>query len=857
MKNKRFLTKGKLLLSLLITLFLIVLVGVLSTQLVAYGSEYQHRDCFSCDYNSYVDSRMTGIQWPPVNEDYTRIYPIGSTSLTHDNAVVVVLMGDGFTLDQYYGTGTRQNPQAGTVLWHANRVMNTMLNTAPFNLFRHQFIVYVVHVESPPVLPIGWSSRPMYVSGRLGTVTMRNYTPEGSSARCEASRSFSSANPDREQIYLHKTIPTGLYAIYHGTHVETNIDMLHIISNARGAESRNFYGVAYGRMAPDGTARMRIARTSLRRATNGGTNSNWATAWHGTFVHESGHIFGNLSDEHSNGSFGEPAANTTRETNNNIKWRHWFGHRRVASVPRRYDGWAVPSTTNGCLMVRSSANRNFCGVCNAQLIRRMAEISGETFMGRHPSTHGAQTADNPFPSPQNPGPIFPVDASGDYIEHVYIPQGATRILDSAFHGNTKIRSVSIPITVTDRPTTSARPAVSYGIGDYAFIGVRYLERIYNFSVWPQTINNTTFWGLIRSNIRVYIPIGSYDAYRASEWRNFDLVECERVSLFEFEEITGTNNVRVRGGAMAERWVLTYWVCIFGCCSSESSRGECCCDELGLYPQRPRLRMLEIPSSVVIDGVSRTVTEIAEYGFVWHMPRWISYVPALIIPAGVTVIPDNAIFHLTNVRNLGCLDDGYCTDECGWCTECFVCAGFCQGCEWSWCWGCWSVICTHWCFDCGKPWWDCKCLNFEFDGYDVVLRAEDFGISDECLSLHGVLMLNTDDGNALIFHWVRGEVRDGYLYVFINARCFFSGAGGGASIDMIGGLIGFSFDVGGDVFYGLGMLELIARGCDGCCEWVFEECCEYWEYGCDCWDWWVPCCDYWWECDCLEDEDNQN
>jgi hypothetical protein len=79
---------------------------------------------------------------------YSRIWPpIGHPILPHEESIVMVLMGDGFTAAQY---GTWPNPAQGTVLWHANRVINTLIETPPFNLFAHLFTVYVIHVPSQP-----------------------------------------------------------------------------------------------------------------------------------------------------------------------------------------------------------------------------------------------------------------------------------------------------------------------------------------------------------------------------------------------------------------------------------------------------------------------------------------------------------------------------------------------------------------------------------------------------------------------------------------------------------------------------------------------------------------------------------
>jgi len=241
MENKRFLTRGKMLVALLVFLFAAATIGVLSTQFVvqAYANQsddsvayfegaVEHssssrvrtieddeltiddiRSILSSGGQIYQNIRVQSdtegtrtFQVPipeheinyllnyqdaiqPMNTNefpYTRIRHSGRS---HADSIVIVLMGDGFTAAQYAPVGTQ-----GQVLWHANRAINAMIATPPFDAFAHLFTVYVVHVATPAGQ-----------AGFLGTVDAnRNYL--------SASLTTAQANTIRTQA----TRPTGLTA---------------------------------------------------------------------------------------------------------------------------------------------------------------------------------------------------------------------------------------------------------------------------------------------------------------------------------------------------------------------------------------------------------------------------------------------------------------------------------------------------------------------------------------------------------------------------------------------------------------------------------------------------------------------
>jgi len=393
---------------------------------------------------------------------------IMSSGRPHSDSIVVMLLGDGFTAACY---GTWPNPSPGTVLYHAYNTMNTMLDTHPFGLFEDLFTVYLIHSTQP--------GQVAGFNGYLGTVAADGVLAPGGAVRQYRIRQLADAVVPRSQQ-----------------------TMIQVISNSNVTDTNGFafVGWHYEFFAT-------ISVTSIRRIANGGTTPQWPgiPAWHGTFIHEFGHSFAALVDEHQTGRRDELRANSTAAPNADVKWRHWAGHRNVLEIPTRFgDGWAVPTIVgansaqfSGCLMRASWGNRNFCGVCTAEIIRRLAFLTGETFHGKSSVTANFR--------PDIPSmPNTPI---------ITIPQGATRILDSAFHGNTSLQMISIPPSVNT-------------IGDFAFIGTTGLSTIHNFSTIPQQINATTFAGVNRANVEVHIPPGTTEAFIAAGWTGFRLIDTE-------------------------------------------------------------------------------------------------------------------------------------------------------------------------------------------------------------------------------------------------------------------------------------------------------------------------------------------
>ena len=214
-------------------------------------------------------------------------------------------------------------------------------------------------------------------------------------------------------------------------------------------------------------------------------------AWKGVTTHEMGHTFGGLRDEYRHGGgnnvVGGEAPNSTRDGNQATnRWRAFIGIDDIGIFPHQgLSGWFLPtdrsrtphSSINNCVMDQSYHYWNFCRVCGAHLVRRMASITGEIFLG-----------------------------GSDQITTANVFNDRRRIVNYAFYGMYALQSANIAGSVES-------------IGDYAFLRCTSLTTITNFATNPQAINNTTFHGVNRSRITLRVPAGSVAAYQAA-WTGF-------------------------------------------------------------------------------------------------------------------------------------------------------------------------------------------------------------------------------------------------------------------------------------------------------------------------------------------------
>ncbi|MCL2425778.1 MAG: M64 family metallo-endopeptidase, partial [Oscillospiraceae bacterium] len=414
------------------------------------------------------------------------VHAIVGAGRSCEESIVLVLLGDGFTAGHGYGQiGNPQNPVAGTFLRSAHEFAETITNLYPFYLFSDLFKIYAV--ETPSLqsgIRFGGSPVGPYPGTYLGTYFSR-------------------------PLNMHMTTQGRARALAISNGISSNAAMTQVIGNSREVGGRAYWSWAdYENTNTVGVSSRFISDFDFL---------GWdRPAYHYIVVHEIGHNFGQLVDEHVEG-FGAPNmahANmaSATDTDAELKWGHWLGHegiiRRTENAPV---GYIFPSTYGTCKM--QGWVYGFCRVCSSELVRRMTLINGELFeAGRRPD-----------------GALRPTQ------QDVTVVSQQNRILPYAFHGNRKLETVTIPASVET-------------IGDFAFIGTENLTTIHNGRVLPQEINNTTFAGLDRSRITVYIPQGTRLAYIDAGWYDFNLVEVVPdyfYAKFEFYVSASAENDYIR------------------------------------------------------------------------------------------------------------------------------------------------------------------------------------------------------------------------------------------------------------------------------------------------------------------------
>ncbi|MCL2521974.1 MAG: leucine-rich repeat protein [Erysipelotrichales bacterium] len=512
MINKIILLRVKTVVARLVCFLTLLFIGITSQQLNLYAQtnaleerQEEQQDFFSNDIRTMLQSNDAfGFKrtYNPDSGPTTSYLPIaeifGDLNLTRTNSfqetkdfnynvrtiigenrecsesIVLVLLGDGFTVGNEEGQmGYWPNPAPGTFLRSAIEFSETLTTMYPFSLFSDIFKIYAVETPSTQ-------------SG----INIGTFPYEGTYFGTHLRRSWD----------------LGIRRITHALEisnwVSANVIMTQVIANSEVGG-----GVAFGA----GAGYDNLNTLGVTTRFSGEPISGWnRPVYHNLIIHEIGHNFGRLSDEHSMGipNLGRANVASAADSDENLKWGHWLGHegimRRTQNAPV---GFIFPSTNNTCIMQGWRAT--FSAVSNAELVRRMAIISGETFLsGRLPN-----------------GDLRNVTAN--------LSVSGKRILPYAFHGNRSIQSITIPATVTE-------------IGQFAFLGATGLRTITNQAIVPQQINKTTFAGagsheVQRNQISVIIPDGSYRAYREAGWTGFNLIE----GGLQFELISGTSSVSVR------------------------------------------------------------------------------------------------------------------------------------------------------------------------------------------------------------------------------------------------------------------------------------------------------------------------
>ena len=109
-----------------------------------------------------------------------------------------------------------------------------------------------------------------------------------------------------------------------------------------------------------------------------------------------------------------------------------------------------------------------------------------------------------------------------------IPSSVTEIGESAFHGCSGLTSLTIPSGVTS-------------IGKWAFYGCSGLTSIYVYPENLPELGTGIFNGCDAKNCTVYVPKGTYDAYKSSEFGYFEkIVEFDASGI---DKVTTSTNAK--------------------------------------------------------------------------------------------------------------------------------------------------------------------------------------------------------------------------------------------------------------------------------------------------------------------------
>ena len=150
------------------------------------------------------------------------------------------------------------------------------------------------------------------------------------------------------------------------------------------------------------------------------------------------------------------------------------------------------------------------------------------------------------------------DKLGDYafygcsgLTSLTLPSSVTSIGRGAFHGCWKLTSLTIPSGVTSIGYSAFRgcsgltsltiPSGVTSIGGYAFYGCSGLTSIYVYPENLPELGTDIFNGCDAKNCTVYVPKGTYDAYKSSEFGYFEkIVEFDASGI---NKVTTSTNAK--------------------------------------------------------------------------------------------------------------------------------------------------------------------------------------------------------------------------------------------------------------------------------------------------------------------------
>lgn len=383
-------------------------------------------------------------------------FPTVLISGTGETGVNIAIAGDGY-----------QASQQSTFVALATQVANHFTSFYPFNMFKDFINVYAIQVES---VDSG-------ISDNSAVPVINKNTFFSSRWAINSNQAWGlSMNYSTMTTVRNANIPEG------------SVSGVVLANSTRPAATPSYSnGSASGTNCVVGTA-------SVSRAGN-------------TTIHEVGHALASLGDEYNILSGQNERVNRTHENNATeaaVKWRAFLGVespssstsynntvqilRFIQDTTHHSYRWFRP--TASCNMNQSSG-QPFCMVCNVEIFRVMAN---KTNISNHY-----------FAAP-----------AWDSTQNRSIPNGASRVLDYAFAGNSGLVTVTLPSSINT-------------VGYMAFLNTTNLMRINVKSATPPTFPgrngiNGAFIGVgstpvNRGNIDLYIPAGTKTKYQ-SAWPGF-------------------------------------------------------------------------------------------------------------------------------------------------------------------------------------------------------------------------------------------------------------------------------------------------------------------------------------------------
>ncbi len=322
----------------------------------------------------YMDGTMGMVVDNTVNSVDDGINKVGYTSLQKtmvrssglpdEKSIVVVFLGEGFTVSEQQ-----------IFLERVTDLANYMVTVEPFNIYNNYLTVYALHSISNDSGISGELDGKFACRDNFGNPATAECTPVDSATfNCVHGRdtyynSYYQWRSSASRVILEMSYADRARARNDALAACPSANMIQIIANS---EMRGGTGQMPTKEQPLG-----VALTSINKANPFGD-------WKKVIMHEFGHAFGGLWDEYWNGIIPSEYPNMTQNNNfASVKWKQLINFKNIGVYPfakSEWDGnpnqsinpWYRPH--QNCIM-RQTENP-FCSVCSATLIKTIQEITG-------------------------------------------------------------------------------------------------------------------------------------------------------------------------------------------------------------------------------------------------------------------------------------------------------------------------------------------------------------------------------------------------------------------------------------------------------------------------------------------------